>query len=134
MLNVIQSWSGNELEPNIRQFLARPRTQNGVSTNCVVAGIIVIMLFINSINITAKNGDVIKLSFIPLNYQLCITGYVVITLFVAAVSIWRKSFITPDIKSFECHYCGATMATSELTCQRCTAISSKGKTNTNEPS
>jgi hypothetical protein len=126
---VRQSWSGDELSvlSRVQRFLGLPRTQNGVPISCLIGGIIVIALYFSSISLTSKNGEVVKLSVIPLIYQPYLTGYVVAILFVGAFTIWRKSFRTPEIKSNNCHWCGAVMITSELTCQNCAAISAKNK-------
>lgn len=97
----------------------------GVSINCVVAGAIVIALYFSSISVTLKNCEIVKLSLIPSIYQPYLTGYVMAPLFLAAFSIWRKSFIKPEIKSHNCHWCGAAMTTSELTRQNCAATSAR---------
>jgi tRNA(Ile2) C34 agmatinyltransferase TiaS len=45
--------------------------------------------------------------------------YVVIVLVTAAYNIYRKPFITPEVKNPKCNYCGAQMATTELKCMKC---------------
>lgn len=120
------NWSGNKLpDQDIQKLPWRSRTQKGVSYSCFIAAIIVVAIYLDSITITTKNGAVEKFSLIPSIYQPYAIGYIVTTLILAAVSIRRKSFRTPEIKVAICHYCGATMATSELRSENCSATSAK---------
>lgn len=68
-----------------------------------------------------------SISLLSTNWQDGITIWAVGSLITLAIIQFKKPFITPEVKTFNCHYCGAKMNTSELMCQNCESKSSMGK-------
>ena len=109
----------------IASLIASPKTQKGVAINSVVAALALLASLFSSITFTTEVGSA-TVSLIPAGYTLGISIWASVSLIAMASNYYKKPFITPEVKKFNCHYCGAMMATSELICQNCRSKSSKG--------
>ena len=53
--------------------------------------------------------------------------YVIGVLISAAYIVWRKPFLTAEVKHSKCNFCGAQMETIELRCMKCQSDATKNR-------
>ena len=124
---VTLSWSGNKLVDNIlrlQEHLGLAKTRRGVSINCIIAAALLLISQFGSIT-TIQAGQKITMHF-PDDWKNSITIWAAISLITLAIIQFENSFLTPEVKTANCHYCSTPMQTSELICQNCKSKSRKG--------
>jgi ribosomal protein L40E len=109
---------------SIDAFLRTPLTRLGVSSNCIIAILVLIVIYFYPENAAVKTGG--ALAFLEYNKTDAIV-YVIIVLIAAAYNVSRKPFLSPEVKHSICNFCGARMTTSELVCMKCKSQSTKNK-------
>ena len=127
---VVHIWSGNELSGDepfslVSKIMSGAnKTRKGIAINQIIVGIL--LLISQTIYFSSDPS-----SDFALNFKFFANGivyYAVISLIAMAYIIVNRTFVTPEVKSPKCHFCGAPMKTTKLTCDNCESDSNKGKT------
>ncbi|HKZ61245.1 MAG TPA: hypothetical protein VJZ68_02345 [Nitrososphaera sp.] len=106
---------------SIQQLIVR--TRKGVAVQSILAAIFLFVFAFGTSTTTSQDGTVTVTSLVPANWATGIFLWAILSLVAMGINHYQKPFITPEIKKFNCHFCGAEMATSELKCQNCQRIS-----------
>lgn len=104
---------------DIDKFLTYPRTQKGIAINCIIAGVILVVIYFGSAGMSINGGKVFYFSIIPDGWKPELIIWTAGTLIFAAVNLLRKIFLTPEVINAKCPYCEGKVQTSKLRCLNC---------------
>jgi hypothetical protein len=104
-------------------LLQRTFYRLGVSGNCTIAAVVLMIIHFYPENEALK---IAPLAFLEHNKAYVIL-YIIGVLISAAYIVWRKPFLTAEVKHSKCNFCGAQMETIELRCTKCQSDATKNR-------
>lgn len=130
VITVVPIWSGNEMsgdEPfslTSKIISGSGNTRKGIAINQIIVGVLLLIFHVMYFSFDSASQSALSLK----PYVIVITSYAVFSLIAMAYIVVNRSFITPEVKSPKCHFCGEPMKTAKLICNNCESDSNKGKT------